>query len=205
MSQSQKTAQPKTSPATAVVLFGLDENKKPKAARFPEKLSQLAVKAAQQLKLNVLHLTTPDATRLAASLPVGRISASGRGLLSNVKQDVYDQLVSMAQSAPAPTQTVASTVTSGTASAKVPKNEAGTDDNPAGSEGLPASWADIKAGHLVLAQESRHDGWAEVIVVERRDDILTVRWRDYPKWKPFTCHVDAVAIINAKPSFKAIA
>ena len=54
-----------------------------------------------------------------------------------------------------------------------------------------------------MVQETLRDGWWECIVVERRDDMLTVRWRDYPKWKPFVVHADAVALLNAAPSFKA--
>jgi hypothetical protein len=46
---TQKTTQRQTSsssPVVPVVLFGLDDHGKPKAARFPEKQADLATKAA---------------------------------------------------------------------------------------------------------------------------------------------------------------
>jgi hypothetical protein len=78
MNQSLNTTQPKTCPAIAVVVFGLGDGDKPQAARFPEKLSNLAIKAAEQLKLNVLKVTTDEVAKIAAQLPVGRINANGR-------------------------------------------------------------------------------------------------------------------------------
>ena len=53
----------------------------------------------------------------------------------------------------------------------------------------------------MLAQESLADGWWECVVVKRDNDMLTLRWRDYPKYKPFLCHVDAVALLNPAPGF----
>ena len=51
---------------------------------------------------------------------------------------------------------------------------------PAPAPGLPVSWDAIDVGHLVIAQEGADDGWWEAIVVEKNDDMLTLRWRDYP-------------------------
>ena len=49
-------------------MYGLDQHDKPQAARFPERLCDLAIKAAQQLKLNVLPVTSPDVAEFAAEL-----------------------------------------------------------------------------------------------------------------------------------------
>ena len=53
---AQKATHRQTDPSspTPVVLFGVDENGKPKAARFPETQADLATKAAEHLKLHVL-------------------------------------------------------------------------------------------------------------------------------------------------------
>ena len=56
-----------------VVLFGVDDNGKPKAARFVEKHADLAAKAAAHLKLHVLPIVGPVVADLAGRLPAGRI------------------------------------------------------------------------------------------------------------------------------------
>ena len=50
-----------------VVLFGVDQNGKPKAARFVEKHADLAAKAAAHLKLHVLPIVGPVVADLAAT------------------------------------------------------------------------------------------------------------------------------------------
>jgi hypothetical protein len=71
-------------PVHAAVLFGVDRHGKPTAARFPEGQARLAAKAAEQLHLRVLTVANPAVAELAATLPVGRIHASGKGLAANV-------------------------------------------------------------------------------------------------------------------------
>ena len=198
MSQTTKNGHPKVSLAVPTVLYGLDANHKPQAARFPEKLCDLALKAAQQLKLNVLKVTTDDIAQVAGRLPVGRINSSGRGLVPYVKRPLYDQVLAVANGAGS---TAASGVPHGLA--KIPLNQDCEDGNPAGSDGLPKTWKDIGPNQLVIVQQNLPDGWWECIVLARQGDMLTVRWRDYPKWKPFTVHADAVALLNPSPSFKA--
>ena len=201
MNQSAKTKSSNVSVAVPVVLYGLDADSKPQAARFPERLCDLAIKAGQQLKLSVLKVTTEDLAQVAGRLPVGRINSTGKGLVPNVKQALYDQVLAVAGGAAASNATKGSAAPNGFT--KIPLNEAGKEGNPVGAEGLPKTWKDIGPNHLVLVQETLRDGWWECVVVERNDDMLTVRWRDYPKWKPFTVHADAVALLNASPSFKA--
>jgi hypothetical protein len=45
---------------------------------------------------------------------------------------------------------------------------------------LPASWADITVGSLVLASEAPMDGWWESVVIGVKDELFTLRWRDFP-------------------------
>ena len=53
---------------------------------------------------------------------------------------------------------------------------------------LPRNWQEIGLGDLVVAQQSREDGWYEAIVVEANGDMLTLRWRDYPRERRNVCH-----------------
>jgi hypothetical protein len=48
--------------------------------------------------------------------------------------------------------------------------------------------AKIGLGDLVVAQESLEDGWYEAIVVEAAGDMLTLRWRDYPRERRVVRH-----------------
>jgi hypothetical protein len=65
------------------------------------------------------------------------------------------------------------------------------------AEASPAlNWDEIDVGKLVLAHASPTDGWWEAVVVERADDMLTLRWRDYPKDPPITRERTALALLN---------
>ena len=122
-------------------------------------------------------------------------------MVPSVKQPLYDQVLAVARPSDSSGSTAGSAAPNGFN--KIPLNEARKEGNAVGTDGLPKSWKDIGPNHLVLVQETLRDGWWECIVVERKDDMLTVRWRDYPNWKPFVVHADAVALLNASPSFRA--
>jgi hypothetical protein len=68
--------------------------------------------------------------------------------------------------------------------------------NPKPAPSLPRSWNDIEIGHLVLAQEVPGEGWWETIVVAKDNDMLTLRWRDSPKYPHLVCHRTAVRCSN---------
>lgn len=219
MTQTNKTAATAKAPvAIAVIVYGMNASSRPAAALFPASLCDHAVKAAGQLKLKALKVTTSEIADVARRLPIGRINSSGKGFVPTVRQGLYDEVIKAADGQPPATSKPAANgkATPGQAAAaktngspqidysKLPLNEARKAGNPvATAEGLPKSWKDIGPSHLVLVQESLNDGWWEALVVARQDDMLSVRWRNYPNWKPFTVHVDAVALLNASPSFKA--
>jgi hypothetical protein len=172
----------------SVILFGVDDHDKARAAVFQGKTADAARKAADQLKLRALVVTTADAQTIAAKLPAGRLQADGQGLVPYVRRDLYDQVVAIADAAPTPQAATADTQT-----------PAASNDPPAANTapGLPRTWEEIAAGHVVIAQDDYADeGWWEAIVVDRKNDVLTLRWRDYPKYKPFVRHVAAVALLN---------
>jgi hypothetical protein len=59
---------------------------------------------------------------------------------------------------------------------------------PRSAPQLPRNWQEISVGDLVLARQDPEDGWYETIVVEVANDMLTLRWRDYPRQRRFACH-----------------
>jgi hypothetical protein len=169
------------SPASAgngLLVLGFDEQQKPCGARFVGAKPDLVAKAAQLMGLSVYKTTSPDVADVAKKLPVGQLYANGRAFVPNVRQTLYsDVLVALAAE---PQQ------------AAVGPDDAST---PVG-RGLPRNWDEIAPGHLVIAQESLANGWWEAIVLDRKDDMLTLRFRDYPRLPRFFRHRTAVALMS---------
>jgi hypothetical protein len=185
MAQKATHQQINSSSAVPVVLFGVDDNGKPKAARFPEHQADLASKAAGHLKLQVLPIVGPIALDLAAHLSVGRIHANGRGFVPYIRRDLYAKLVAAAggssEGSQASTQAAAA---GGSAKSASP---------PSGD--LPKDWGSITAGHVVIAQQEPTEGWYEAVVVETSGDMLTLRWRDYPRERRISRHRLSVGLL----------
>jgi hypothetical protein len=162
----------RTCPAP-LVLFGIDSHGKPKAARFGKNAAVLALKAATQLQLRTIAGNDPKIAEIAARLPVGRVHATGKAFVPFVRRDLYDKLIAAAGN--------------GNGSSLATGSHAGgaaTATPPNGNPNLPRSWDQIGLGDLVVAQEEdQADGWYEAIVVEANGDMLTLRWRDYPREK----------------------
>ena len=64
------------------------------------------------------------------------------------------------------------------------------------TSGLPRYWDDIGVGHMVLVHQSAEDGWWEAVVIQREIEILTLRFRDYPRLPTLVRHISAVALVN---------
>ena len=165
----EKTTPARSKPTAAIVVFGLDQANKPRAASFPADQVEAAKKAAELMKLAVLKVEGPDLTPLAARLEVGRIYASGQGFVPPIQPHIYERLVELAD----------------------PKSKA--------APGLPPSWDDIKVGHLVLGQEVPGEGWWESIVVAKNNDMLTLKLCGYPGYPQVVCHRTAVGLLKPTP------
>jgi hypothetical protein len=168
-----KKSAPTKSPAKAYILLGADEYAKPRAARFSGEDPALLAKAAEAMHLRLVAITEPDVAEIAALLPVGRLHASGKGLVPYVKGEVYSELMYA------------------TLATAVPK----THPDPAPQD-LPRTWDDLVPGHLVIAKESLELGWWEAIVIERTGDLVTVKYRDYPQYPPMVRHRSVIALIS---------
>jgi hypothetical protein len=160
-----------------LVLFGIDSRGKPKAARFRKEHANLALKAATQLQLNVLASNDPKVAEIAARLPVGRVHATGRMFVPFIRHDLYDKLVAAAANGNTP-------------SASRPNGSSGASGSTPGGSAphLPQNWREIGVGDLVVANQDRDEGWYEAIVIEANGDMLTTRWRDYPRERRMAHH-----------------
>ena len=161
-----------------LVLFGIDNRGKPKGARFGKEHASLAMKAATQLQLQVLASNDPKVAEIAARLPVGRVHGTGRAFVPIIHRDLYDQLLAAAAA-------------NGNALPTSPPNgsSGAHGSTPGGSAPhMPQNWHAIGLGDLVVAQESLEEGWYEAIVVEANGDMLTLRWRDFPRQRRIVRH-----------------
>src|SRR3984957_750483 len=170
MTAKAKHTTPTTNTLSPVVLFGIDSHGKPKGARFGKDHAELAIKAASQLQLRVLAGNDPKVADLATQLPVGRVHATGRTFVPFIRRDLYDKLVAASPNGNAHPTSPPAGGSSGAEGA----------EPPGSTPNLPESWEKIGIGDLVIAQESREDGWYAAIVIEANGDMLTLRWRDYP-------------------------
>ena len=162
----------KRKPERMMVIYGFDEDMKPRAAKFSEPEFKLARKAAELMKLSVFEGEITKPRRVLRKLSPGRIFASGWSFVPNIPRNQYDKLVSLVAIAePKPPDTLSQT-------------------------SLPSSWDAIGIGHLVLGQaDSAADAWWEAIVENVEGDMLVLQARDFPEAPKVTRHRLAVALL----------
>jgi hypothetical protein len=177
-------------PVAPVVLFGIDSRGKPKAARFGKAAAGLAIKAADQLQLRVIAGDDPKIADFAGRLPVGRVHATGKTFVPFVRRDLYDKLIAAAGNG------------NGASPVRLTGSQAGaaaTATSPNATPNLPRSWDGIGVGDLVVAQESVEDGWYEAVVLEVNGDMLSLRWRNFPRERRLVRHRRRVALLYPGP------
>lgn len=164
----------------ALIVIGYDAQQKPRGARFQGFDGKRVAEAAKAMALNVYEATTDELATLAKKLPVGRLYSTGKGFVPNIRQNLYSQVVA--------------------GLALEPKAAIATNQEPPLPEvasGLPKTWDEIAPGHLVIVEETAEYGWWPAIVIERTGDMLTLRFRDFPKLPKFSRHKAAVALVSA--------
>jgi hypothetical protein len=173
---------------TFLVLLGLDEDNKPRAAKFDEKYENAARKAAVAKGYKIGRPKTDEAVGLASRLVDGKVFASGKSLVPLANVETYKKLLEVLEIE---------------APAAAPATPALKAVSPATS-GDGNLWARIAIGTIVLCQDDsakpKERGWWESRVTSISNDgkILTVRWSNYPTIKPFTVKRAAVAILPVK-------
>jgi hypothetical protein len=173
----------------------MDDKGKPRGARFAE-FNERALNFALGLKLTGVHPASPAFTEIGMKLPPGRLYSSGKAFIPNIRRDVVEKLeAALALAAPGDE--------SRTHKPAAPA-EGHSDDTTVRTispitYGLPRSWDSIGVGSVVIIEESAIDGWWPSTVLERDGEILTLRFRDYPRQPKFQRHISQVALINPGP------
>jgi hypothetical protein len=137
----------------------------------------------------VLTIANSAVAELAATLPVGRIHASGKGFVPNVRGDLYAKLLAVAGPPAQVTQPSAQTP------GRAQSNGGGAKTKKPAQALLPKDWDAIAPGHLVVAQESLEDGWYEAIVLEQNGDMFTLRWHEFPRERRFARHRRSLGLL----------
>ena len=151
-----------------LIVLGFDEQQKPRGARFINTNPGLVTKAADAMGFKVYQATPPDVAEVAKFVP-------------NIPQDLYSDLVVALALEP---------------QAALSKNGNGDKDSLPAARGLPQSWGEIGAGHLVIARESLDYGWWEAIVLDRQGDSFILQYRDYPHLPKFVRHRSGIAMMS---------
>jgi len=188
--QSNKKA---TRMADKFFVFGIDSAGKPRGARFAD-FNDRALKFALEIGMVGVHPASPTFTEQAMKLPPGRLYASGKAFIPNIRRDVVKELNAILSSAGETSQQHRSS----------PPTER-ANDSPSElpiASGLPRSWDSIEVGQVVLAEEDGiNEGYWACLVVKREGDVLTLRLRDFPKQRQqYVRHVAQVALIYPGPA-----
>ena len=171
MGKAKAKTKPPVSQRTLVV-YGYDENQKPRAAKFMEADFELARKAAELMKLQVYEGEAIKLRRALKKISAGNVYASGWGFVPHIRQSQYDALVTKLTGAIPPMP-----------GALVPS-------------GYPKTFDEIEIGHLAIAPAAAAaDGWWPSIVNGVDGDMLSLQLRDYPKEKGKR-HRTAVALVS---------
>jgi hypothetical protein len=67
-----------------LIVLGLDEQQKPRGARFEKASLDLVTKAADAMGLKVYQANASEVVDIAKKLPLGRLYAAGRGFVPNI-------------------------------------------------------------------------------------------------------------------------
>src|SRR5215213_7557397 len=89
MKTSTDTTSTPDSQSSIVILFGVDEHDKPRAATFTGPDTGLLTKAAAAMSLRLAEAKTTELLEVAKKLPKGRLYSNGRGFVPYVRRELY--------------------------------------------------------------------------------------------------------------------
>ena len=174
-------------PAPVLVLFGRDEAGKPHAAWFDQASAELATKAATMMRMCVVPVQTDPLRELAASLPRGRVFASGRAFTPFIRVKLFERLteatkdlIGLVANNNGDSMEGSDAETVGDAQQSATEDQASASDEESKAEQRPTRPEQIGFGSTVLATTGPAEGWFEAEVIGLNGGMLTLKWQDYP-------------------------
>lgn len=168
----QMTIGPTATPRV-LVLFGYDDEKKPRAAKFYEPEFDAARKAAEMMKLQTHEGETKKLRRALSKIAVGDIYKSGWAGIPHVTKSQFEALVR-----------------------KLTGKEPAKPGAPAVSS-YPATWEQIEIGSCVIAPADNpaRDGFWKSVVTAIDGEMLSLTLLDFPDEKGKR-HRSTVALLD---------
>lgn len=186
----------------ALVVFGLDGDKKRHASRFGANVAPQAQKAAKAMGMRALHIVNDDQRKIALKLPRGRVLPKGRTVVSLVKPALYDKLLAVAGPGEPGKPSLPPTSPPPASPPGNPPPAASSDGKgapPGDAKADPSTgWSKIVRGTVVLAKEKEEDGWYECVVQQIDGEVLTLRWQSWPDLPKFSRKLTQVALLHPK-------
>lgn len=176
MSKAKPKISSEAKVSKTIVVAGVDNDGQSRAGRFQGNQNELVSKAAGTLGLRVFELETAELDPLLGKLKPGRLYSNGLGFVPAIRKDQMPKIwkalgVAESNDLNMPVPSVVHT-------------------------GFPSDWPSISKGHLVIAlEDDPQDGWWEAVVVEVAGDMLTLKWRYFPKQALVQRHRSAVALL----------
>lgn len=192
----------------ALAVFGLDTSQKAHGSYFSQDELERAIKAAHDMGLCALRIANDELAALAAKLPRGKLFDSGNAFVPFVSRGLFDTLNAAGEAAgdllqrpasplherPAKPRRAAASAVSG------PNKREGVTPQP---YTLPATWADISIGSLVLVVDGKDDGYFPAIVQAVGDEAnladrqLQLLFRDFPDYPRQVRKLSEVGLVHA--------
>ena len=172
-----------------IVVLGLDKDQKPRAATFSGNDLAPATKAASVMGLQIGRAESPEAIALVKQLPLGRVFATGKGLMPLAKRELYEKLLKVLKlETLKPLPATAMEPAPESAGQKPPSTTAAPTSDPGG----------INIGSVVLCRDPQPGpdrSWWECVVQSVNGKNVVVRWQKFPTLKPFTVQRDKIALL----------
>ena len=185
----------------ALILFGLDEGKKPHASTFTGDLVERALIAAEEMGMASIRLDTDEVRAIASKLPAGKIFDSGKAFVPFVKASTYEAIVKHLPDGVEPPKP------------RPPKPKAQKPGVPPQTHAklpdgitpvIATDWSTLTVGSLVLASEGKGEGWFECVIVELgENDTFWLKWRDWPEMDNIVRHRSNIGLLPPPSSATA--
>jgi hypothetical protein len=171
-----------------LVLFGVDAERKARAAKFELKDEAAVRKAAGLMNYRVGLAKSDDAMRLASALPDGKLFESGLGMAPMVREETFNKLFEVLSF---DDNWISHGLITG----------AKTNLDAATIKAANELWCTIKVGSIVLAFDTTYGDYpmwqpAVVVSISKNGETLELRWRDWPGYKPFETQRKFVALFR---------
>ena len=183
-----------------VVYTKAPDAKSPRAAWYGQSVKETAKLYAQRAGYTAIEIKPDQVDLVKAAVSEGEEPAAGKLTLYAVKRDVLDKMLGVLGGAPADAPDGSGKLPPGV----MPKHVGLSDSVPASSLPVDPLWANLAINMVVLAPEytdqGTPEGWWEAVIVAIHNDVLRLRWRDYPRQEHINRKRDEVALMYPPPA-----